>query len=125
MAAQPEASTVVRVTVEASTVVVAALVEAATEVAAEATVAESTRSIQLNPAKSKRARWADATVGPVSSYLSSPRFVAVISATVQSIKTLDRNIQAVSPFEVALGLSSVQAPQRSRSERRLGREFSL
>jgi hypothetical protein len=76
-------------------VLVADLVGAATEVAAEATVAESTRSIQLNPAKSKRARWADATVGPVSSYLSSPRFVAVISATVQSIKTLDRNIQAV------------------------------
>ena len=50
MAAQLEASTVVRATVEASTVVVAALVEAATEVAAEATVAESTRSIQLNPA---------------------------------------------------------------------------
>ena len=60
MAAQLEASTVVRATVEASTVVVAALVEAATEVAAEATVAESTRSIQLNPAKSKRGRWANA-----------------------------------------------------------------
>jgi hypothetical protein len=47
-------------------VAVAALVEAATEVAAEPTVAESTRSIQLNAAKSKRARWANATVGPVS-----------------------------------------------------------
>ena len=49
---------------------VAALVEAATEVAAEATVAESTRSIQLNPAKSKRARLPNATVGSVSSYPS-------------------------------------------------------
>jgi hypothetical protein len=57
---------VVRATVEASTVVVAALVEAATEVAAEATVAESTRCIQLNPAKFSRARWANAAVGPVS-----------------------------------------------------------
>jgi hypothetical protein len=65
MAAQP-ASTVVRATVEVSTVVVA-LVEVATEVAAEATAAESTRSIQLNPAKSKRVRWANATVGPVPS----------------------------------------------------------
>ena len=53
----------VRATVEASTAVVAALVEAATEVAAEATVAESTRSIQLNPAKSERVRWASAAVG--------------------------------------------------------------
>jgi len=67
MAAQPEASTVVRATVEASTVVVAALVEAVTEVAAEATVAESTRSIQLYPVKSKRASWANPTVGPASS----------------------------------------------------------
>jgi hypothetical protein len=48
-------------------VVVAALREAATELAAEATVAESTRSVQLNPAKSKRASWANPTVGPVSS----------------------------------------------------------
>lgn len=65
MAAQPEASTVVRATV-ASTAVVAALLEVvATEVAAEATVADSTRSIQLNPAKSERARWANANVGPV------------------------------------------------------------
>ena len=55
----------VRATVEASTVVVADLLEAATEVAAAATVVESTRSIQINPAKSKRAR-ANATVGPVS-----------------------------------------------------------
>ena len=47
--------------------VVVALVEVATEVAAEATAAESTRSIQLNPAKSKRVRWANATVGPVPS----------------------------------------------------------
>ena len=63
----------VRATVEASTVVVAA-----------ATVVESTRSIQINPAKSKRAR-ANATVGPVSCYLSSPRlFVAVISAAPRS-----------------------------------------
>ena len=86
MAAQPEASTVVRATVEASTVAVAALVEADTEVAAEATAAESTRSIRLNPGKSKRTSWANATVGPVSSYLSSPRlFVAFISATGQSI----------------------------------------
>jgi len=67
-------------------VVVAALLEAATEVAVEATVAESTRSFQLNLAKSKLARWANATVGPLSSYPSSRRlFVAVISATVQSI----------------------------------------
>jgi hypothetical protein len=80
MAAQPEASTVVRATVEASTVVVAALVEAATEVAAEATVAESTRSIQLNPEKSKRARWANAVVGPVSRYLSSPSPFVTCSA---------------------------------------------
>ena len=57
----------VRATVEGSTVVVAPLREAATEVVAEATVAESTRSIQLNPAKSKRASWASLTVGPVSS----------------------------------------------------------
>jgi hypothetical protein len=65
-------------------VVVADLLEAATEVAAEATVVESTRSIQINPAKSKRAR-ANATVGPVSCYLSSPRlFVAVISAAPRS-----------------------------------------
>ena len=47
MAAQPEASTVVRATVEGSTVVVAPLREAATEVVAAATVAESTHSIQL------------------------------------------------------------------------------
>ena len=47
--------------------VVAPLREAATEVLAEATVTESTRSIQLNPAKSKRASWANPTVGPVSS----------------------------------------------------------
>jgi len=40
---------------EGSTVVGAALLEAATEVAAEATVAESTQSIQLHPAKSQRA----------------------------------------------------------------------
>ena len=65
MAAQP-ASTVVGATVEVSTVVVVALVEVATEVAAEATAAESTRSIQLNPAKSKRASWANLTVGPAS-----------------------------------------------------------
>jgi hypothetical protein len=63
MAAHPVASTVVWVMVEASTVVVAGLLEAATEVAAEATLAESTRSIQLNPAKSKRASWANLTVG--------------------------------------------------------------
>ena len=67
MAAQPEASTVVRATVEGSTVVVAPLLEAATEVAAEATVTEVTHSIQLHPAKSKRASWANPTVGPVSS----------------------------------------------------------
>jgi hypothetical protein len=48
-------------------VVGAALLEAATEVAAEATVAESTHSIQLHPAKSKRASWANPTVGPASS----------------------------------------------------------
>jgi hypothetical protein len=72
MAAQPEASTVVRATVEASMVALAVLVEAAATEVAEATVAESTRSIQLDPAKSKRARWANATVGLVSSYLSSP-----------------------------------------------------
>jgi len=71
MAAQPEASTVVRATVEASMVALAVLVEAAATEVAEATVAESTRSIQLDPA-TKRARWANATVGPVSSYLSSP-----------------------------------------------------
>ena len=59
MTAQPEASAVVRATVEACTVVVAALVEAATEVAAEATVAESTHSIRLHPAKSQRASWAN------------------------------------------------------------------
>jgi hypothetical protein len=53
--------------VEASTVVVAGLLEAATEVAAEATLAQSTRSIQLNPAKSKRASWANLTVGPALS----------------------------------------------------------
>ena len=47
--------------------VVAALVEAVTEVAAEATVAESTHSIQLYPVKSKRASWANPTVGPASS----------------------------------------------------------
>jgi hypothetical protein len=58
---------VVRATVEGSTVVGAALLEAATEVAAEVTVAESTQSIQLHPAKSKRASWANLTVGPVSS----------------------------------------------------------
>ena len=81
MAAQSEASTVVRATVvEVSTVVAAALVEAATEVAAEATVAESTPSIQLNPAKSKRARWANATVGPVPSYLRSPRLFAAVTS---------------------------------------------
>ena len=51
-------------TAEASTVVVARLPQAATEVAA--TDAESTRSIQLNPAKSKRASWANLTVGPAS-----------------------------------------------------------
>jgi hypothetical protein len=66
-------------------VVVAVLREAATQVAAGATVAESTRSIQLNPAKSKRASWADPTVGPISFSLSSPRlFVAVISAARRS-----------------------------------------
>ena len=81
MAPQPEASTVVRATVEGSTVVVAALREAATQVAAGATVAESTCSIQLNPAKSKQATWANATVGPGSFSLSSPRlFVGVIPA---------------------------------------------
>jgi hypothetical protein len=70
---------------KASTVVGAALPEAATEVAAEATIAESTRSIQLSPAKSKRARWANAAVGPVSPYLSSSSpFVAVISAAPRS-----------------------------------------
>jgi len=58
---------VVRATVEGSTVVVAALREAATQVAAGATVASPTGSIQLNPAKSKRASWANPTVGPVSS----------------------------------------------------------
>ena len=79
MAAQP-ASTVVRATVEVSTVVVVALVEVATEVAAEATAAESTRSIQLNPAKSKRVRWANATVGPVPSYLSSPGLFVAVTA---------------------------------------------
>ena len=57
----------VRATVEASTVVVADLLEAATEVAAEATVVESTHSIQLYPVKSKRASWANPTVGPASS----------------------------------------------------------
>ena len=67
MAAHPEASTVVWAMVEASTVVVAGLLEGATEVAAEATLAESTRSIQLNPAKSKRASWANLTVGPALS----------------------------------------------------------
>lgn len=55
MAAQPEASTVVRATVEASTVVVAALLEVATEVVAAATVADSTRSIQLKVGR--RYRW--------------------------------------------------------------------
>ena len=49
----------------------AALMEAATEVAAEATVAESTHGIQLHPAKSKRASWANPTVGPAS---SEPQF---------------------------------------------------
>jgi len=78
MAAQPQASTVVRATVEASRVEVAALPEAATEVAGEVTVAETTRSIQLNAAKSKRARWANATVGPVSSYLRSPRLLVAV-----------------------------------------------
>jgi len=62
MAAHPVASTVVWAMVEASTVVVAGLLEAA-----EATLAESTRSIQLNPAKSKRASWANLTVGPALS----------------------------------------------------------
>ena len=81
MAAQSEASTVVRATVvEVSTVVAAALVEAATEVAAEATVAESTRSIQPDPAKSERVRWANATVGPLPSCLSSPRLFLVVTA---------------------------------------------
>ena len=74
----------VRATVEGSTVVVAVLREAATQ-AAGATVAESTRSIQLDPAKSKRASWADPTVGPISFSFSSPRlFVAVISAAPRS-----------------------------------------
>jgi len=63
MAAHPAASTVVWAMVEASTVVVVGLLEAA----AEATLAESTRSIQLNPAKSKRASWANLTVGPALS----------------------------------------------------------
>ena len=67
IAAHPVASTVVWAMVEASTVVVAGLLEAATEVAAEATVTEATHSIQLHPAKSKRASWANPTVGPVSS----------------------------------------------------------
>ena len=79
MGAQPEASTVVRATVEASRVV-AALLEAATEVAAEATVAESTRSIQPYPAKSERVRWANATVGPLPSCLSSTRLFLVVTA---------------------------------------------
>ena len=65
--------------------VVAALVEAATVVVAEATVAESTHSIQLHPANSKRASWANPTVGPALPYLSSPSpFVAVISAAPRS-----------------------------------------
>ena len=68
MAALPEGSTVVRATAEGSTVVGAALLEAATEVAAEATVAES-HSIQLHTAKSKRASWANPTVGPALSLI--------------------------------------------------------
>ena len=71
MAAQPEASTVVWATVEASTAVVARLLEAATEVAT--TVAESTRSIQLNPAKSKRASWPTLRLAQLRLSLSSPR----------------------------------------------------
>ena len=79
MAALPEASTVVRATVEGSTVVGAALLEAATEVAAEATVAESTHSIRLHPAKSQRASWAN-RLAQLHLSLRSPRlFVAVIS----------------------------------------------
>jgi hypothetical protein len=58
---------VVRATVEGCTVVAAPLLEAAMEVAAEAMVTEATHSIQLHPAKSKRASWANPTVGPVSS----------------------------------------------------------
>ena len=46
------------------------------EAAAEATLAESTRSIQLNPAKSKRASWANLTVGPA---LSQPQFSSSFS----------------------------------------------
>jgi hypothetical protein len=68
MAAQPEASTVAWATVEGSTAVVAALREVATQVAAGATVAES-HGIQLSGVKSKRASWANPTVGPVSSAL--------------------------------------------------------
>src|SRR6516164_1319759 len=95
MQALPEASTVVRATVEACTVVVAVLVEAAMEVAAEATVARSIRSIQRNAAKSKRARWANAAVGPVSPYLSSPSpFFAVISAAPPVVHEFDGNLRA-------------------------------
>ena len=62
--------------------------------AAEATVAESTRSIQFNPAKSNRARWANAAVGPVSLYLSSPSpFVAVLSAAPRFVHEFDGNLR--------------------------------
>ena len=76
-------------------VALAVLVEAAATEVAEATVAESTRSIQLDPAKSKRARWANAAVGPVSPYLSSPSpFFAVISAAPPVVHEFDGNLRA-------------------------------
>jgi len=80
IAAHPVASTVVWAMVEASTVVVAGLLEAATEVAAEATLAESTRSIQLNRAKSKRQAGPTLSLAQLCLSLSSRRLLVSVKA---------------------------------------------